>query len=270
MKTFSLFFLISFSGCLDAEFLPADSDAALYRGADAGTEPDIQADTGTPGIDAGAPDIQADIGTAPDVQTTPDAQPDAETAVPDAQPDLGPPDTGPDTGPHLPQPTLNQVVFTEIMYDSKAALAPAGLTPDDVGEWVELFNASTESFDLFGCNLSDSKNTDTITTHLVLAPGALVTLSRSAPGFIADFVYANVKFSDTGDIARLSCGTAVIDAVNFTTGFVLSQGYSLSLDPGHILQNDDPASWCAPTKVYNITSRGSDFGTPGVKNDPCP
>lgn len=180
-------------------------------------------------------------------------------------------DQGFDLPPAYIQPNEGQVIFTELMVDSAAAIPPPGLTSDDVGEWVELYNTSDETFDLRGCNLSDSKNTDVITTSVIVAPGELVALSRSAPGFSPDFIYAAVKFSDTGDLVKLTCGVTTIDIVNFN-GFVLLQGHTLNLNPNNFnnVENDLDTNWCLAKTVYNVTSKGVDYGTPRLMNTTCP
>jgi hypothetical protein len=168
------------------------------------------------------------------------------------------------SGGTAPTPSVaGQLIFTEIMADSAAAIATAPLTSDDVGEWVELQNRSSGPLDLFGCALFDSSNTDVINAHLVVMPGDLVVLARSTPGFSADYTYSNVKFADAGDVARLSCGLVNVDVVDFRpgNGFTLMQGYSLSRDAAGV--------WCSPTHVYNTTSKGVDHGTPGQPNDSC-
>jgi hypothetical protein len=166
------------------------------------------------------------------------------------------------SGGAAPTPSaIGQVLIVEIMFDSAAALPPVGGTSDDVGEWVELENQTDTEFDLYGCSLLDMSHVDPITAHVILPPRGLVTLSRSAPGFLADYVYSTVKFSDGGDIARFTCGALVVDVVDFRAGFTLMQSYSLS--------RDSSGAWCAPTHIYNVTTKGVDHGTPGALNDPC-
>jgi len=134
------------------------------------------------------------------------------------------------------------------------------------------------TYDLFGCQLYDSANTDTITRHVILRPGYIITLARSIDptlGFIPTDTYPTVKFSNTGDLAGLRCGGTPIDVVDFTT-WPVPKGRSLSLSPQHddAAANDVAANWCQGSTVYNtIVDDGgveTDYGSPGVANPACP
>jgi hypothetical protein len=192
------------------------------------------------------------------------------------------PDAGYD-GPIAPTPDMaGQLVITEIMADTNAA-------PDESGEWFEVYNPSaSDTFDVFGCFLSDSGNTDQVTKHLLIGPGDFLTFARfgtaAAGGFMPSFDYhttidpitglldptKDVKFSNGGDLARNTCGASVvIDVVVFA---VVPNGRSLNLDPSHFsaTDNDLPENWCpSPATAYHTTTV-SDYGTPGTTNPPCP
>lgn len=153
-----------------------------------------------------------------------------------------------------------QVLVTEIMADPT-------VVSDPNGEWIELHNPSaTTSYGLAGCVLGDEdSDSHTITTALELAPGAYVTLSRSAsPGFEPDYVYGGVVLANGEDEVVLSCGGVQIDAIAWET--TMPVGRTLGLDPGAIDQGTSgPDDWCAGTSSYN-----GDRGTPGTANPPCP
>ena len=192
-----------------------------------------------------------------------------------------PPDAGYD-GPIAPMPDMpGQLVITEIMADTNAVA-------DESGEWFEVYNATlSDTFDVYGCLLSDSGNTNQITTHLLIGPGEYLTFARFATaavgGFTPSFDYhttldmngaidmtKDVKFSNGGDLARIACGAnVVIDVAVFA---VVPNGRSLSLDPSHFsaAENDLPENWCpSPAPAYHTVS-ASDYGTPGKPNPPCP
>jgi hypothetical protein len=69
----------------------------------------------------------------------------------------------------------------------------------------------------------------------------------------------------TGDALSLTCGGVLIDRVSYVNPM---SGRSFSLDPGHLTasENDVVANWCLGVGVY----RGSDQGSPGTTNPPCP
>jgi hypothetical protein len=175
-----------------------------------------------------------------------------------------------DASPAL-APKVGDVIISEIMLDT------AGAASDDVGEWFELYNTSPDrTFDLGGCAIQDTSNAEFIVGHLEIHPHQYLTLARSAPGFTANYTYQSVKFADEGDLLRLSCGvpTVLVDIVDFgpASGFTRMQGKSLNLDPDHYssVDNDLSSSWCLAVTPYEITTKGTDYGTPGVANGQCP
>jgi len=176
-----------------------------------------------------------------------------------------------------------QLVITEIMADTNDV-------PDDSGEWFELYNPSTtDTYDLFGCDLSDSGNHDTVAAHVIVAPMASVTMARfgtTAGGFPPTYDYhttlktdgsgvldmtADVKFSNGGDSVHLACGLAPIDSVDFHnwlgTNMMVPNGKTYSLDRAHYsaTENDIEGNWCFGTTVYHSTDRG----TPNQQNPSC-
>ena len=157
-------------------------------------------------------------------------------------------------------------------------MVDTGAVTDDLGEWLEVYNPSgTKTYDLFGCTIADISHVDTITRHLMVAPGAFITMARFADisgGFVPDFSYPTVKFGNapTGDAATLRCGSTIVDRVDFQIGFTITKGRSLSLSPMHYnaSDNDLPINWCAATTAYHTVGGTTDFGSPGVSNPPCP
>jgi hypothetical protein len=177
-----------------------------------------------------------------------------------------------DAGSGTMPSVAGQLVFTEIMVDTTVA-------KDEVGEWVEIYNPSLlVTYDLFGCELYDSANTDMITRHVILRPGYFITLARSLDptlGFVPTDTYSTVKFSNTGDLAGLRCAGTPIDVVDFTT-WTVPKGSSFSLNPLHYdaTANDVSANWCEGSTVYNTSVEAGvtqiDYGSPGVTNPACP
>ncbi len=176
-----------------------------------------------------------------------------------------------------------QLIITEIMADSNDV-------PDESGEWFELYNPSTTvTYDLFGCDLSDSGNHDTVANHVLVPPMSYVTMARfgtTAGGFPPSYNYhttlktdgsgmidpnADVKFSNNGDSVHVACGLAMIDGVDFHTWLgtnaMVPNGRSYSLDPAHYsdTENNIEGNWCVGTNVYH----NSDRGTPNQANQPC-
>ena len=201
--------------------------------------------------------------------------------------------TGGNGGVYPPPTMAGQVVITEIMADSAGP-------PDDMGEWFELYNPTNQTFDLKGCALFDTAatNTDEVLTHVIIAPGAYVTMARFGDvsgGFSPTYNYhttllpggglnpnADVKFSNMGDRVGITCGVTPIDVVNFSTADWLllttqaptpqvPHGRTYSLDPTRLnaVDNDNPQNWCTGGPAVYPLPAGPDHGTPGIANPPC-
>lgn len=159
------------------------------------------------------------------------------------------------------------LVVTEIMAN------PAAVS-DQLGEWFEIYNTSTDAFDLEGLKISDAgidavELVDSLIIpsgdRLVFGPNA----TRAANGDIPvnqAYAYASLALANAVDELILSTDI-VIDAVTFN-GSSVAAGSSLSLSPGSTsaTANDSASNWCAANSVLASTDRG----TPGTANDACP
>lgn len=158
--------------------------------------------------------------------------------------------------------TAGEVVVNEIMPN------PATVADSSGGEWFELYNAGTDTFDLEGCEIYDA-NTDShsISSELLIAPGDFITLANGAsPGFTPDYSYTSGDFTldNTSDSIILACGGTDIDSVStYDSTFSYSGGTSAELARTTLddTSNDTGSNWCAGTDSYN-----GDLGTPGAAN----
>ncbi|MCB9521549.1 MAG: lamin tail domain-containing protein [Myxococcales bacterium] len=166
-----------------------------------------------------------------------------------------------------PAIVLGELVITELMVN------PAGT---DAGyEWFEVYNASARALNLNGVTVSDD-GTD------AFAIGADVIVASHAHAVIGASVIAapNVAFewnaagtfdlANTADELVIRLGSIELDRVDYDTagGWAIPNGASLSLDPPLTTSsdNDDPASYCTGTGVYDgLGNRG----TPGEPNLSC-
>jgi hypothetical protein len=160
-------------------------------------------------------------------------------------------------------PMAGEVVITEVMPNPTTV-------GDATGEWFEVQNRGSATVDLEGCTVEDNQMPPavfTITSDVILAPGARATFASSAaPGFTPDYVYASWPLANTGDRIRILCGTTIVDDVTYTASFPFAAGTAMQLDPTRIASgmNDLPGDWCAATASYN-----GDLGTPGGANRSC-
>ncbi len=207
-----------------------------------------------------------------------------DTAIADAADTTGTQDTGEDAqtldikvdaGCGALPATLatGSLVVNELMIKPKAVT-------DALGEWVELYNASSTTIPLTGLYLStaDGLSHTVFACGLQVAPGGLVTLCRNADSKTNGGVKCDYEYGDDIKLANVSGGLALHNAVSFGStlqdtmswdaSLLPVDGKSWSLDPGHAnaTDNDNSDFWCNGTTAYGA----GDFGTPGAQNADCP
>jgi hypothetical protein len=147
------------------------------------------------------------------------------------------------------------------------------------GEWFEIANASGDSVDLDGLQLTDDgTNAHTVSGSVVLAPGAYAVFISSADtalngGVTATYAYGTSGFAlgNSSDAINLANSLGQLERVAWDNGatFPDSEGYSMTLNPAatDTVSNDTGSNWCNATSLFDATT-GS-YGTPGAANDTC-
>ena len=167
--------------------------------------------------------------------------------------------------------SAGDIVVTEFMADSDAV-------SDTVGEWLEIYNATTSAIDLNGWTIKDDgSNTYTFSVSVVVPAQSYFVLGRGAAdtasngGVELDFSYGDGVFTlgnSDDEIVVLSPDSTEIDRVNYGVGGFPDggPGYSISLDISALSgDNNDPTNWCLGATTYGA----GDYGTPGVANPSC-
>jgi hypothetical protein len=154
------------------------------------------------------------------------------------------------------------IVISEVMRNPQAVT-------DTAGEWIELFNASTQPFDLVGCTLARDEQSFTFPESVVVPGGGYLAVSNGeSPGFKPGALYRGLTLPNSGALAlELRCGPQLLDALKLPEEVAATKaGASLSLSPARLdpTDNDDPQSWCAGSDDFN-----GDQGTPGEPNPSC-
>lgn len=157
------------------------------------------------------------------------------------------------------------VIFTEVMAN------PEGVS-DAEGEWIELYNPSTEDIDVSAWTVTDASGESiTLTDNTIAAKGYLVLGNNNANssngGVSVDIVY-DAGFTlgnDQETLILANADGAEVDSISYTSA---PKGASLSLDPSRydVNENDRSDSFCA-TRFSELDS--GDFATPGRLNDVC-
>jgi hypothetical protein len=151
---------------------------------------------------------------------------------------------------------------------------------DDGLEWVELFNTSSLSVDLYGFTLKDDgDDSHKITQHVLIAAGSYLIVGQSADfptngGAPVGYEYGMNDFllSNSADEVVIQGPDGVeVDRVNYDEdgGFPGMSGFALSLDPSSFSQwaNDSAEAWCDSPAPY-FGSNG-DHGSPLELNPGC-
>jgi DNA/RNA endonuclease G (NUC1) len=157
---------------------------------------------------------------------------------------------------------------------------PGGSVQDNVGEYVELFNAGRFPVNLNGFVVNDNANVpDTVNIDLVVAGGGYVVLGRSADtslngGITVHYAYTrrigtsatSLTLSNSGtDYFRLRAPSGVtVDSAGYTTaGTVAVSGVARELkNPSLDNTSVDGSNWAAAVSDYAASNKG----TPGTAN----
>ncbi|MBU1937975.1 lamin tail domain-containing protein [bacterium] len=176
---------------------------------------------------------------------------------------------------------LGDVIITEFMPNPDAVY-------DNVGEWFEIYNATTglAPINLNGWIIKDNYGSDTIEGDHWLNSGDYFvfcvneTLATNG-GVPADFQYKlNVYPSDWGlalgnsgdELVLVDAAGQIQDSVVYTSSWVYAAGGSAQLMPEYYdaTANDNSGSWCVALKTW--PGSAGDAGTPGFLTDceePC-
>jgi hypothetical protein len=167
-------------------------------------------------------------------------------------------------------PVAGELFISEFMKDPYAM-------GDSDGEWFEIYNAGSSSFELEGLIVYDNGGEDwLIDESLELDAGGWAVMARSAVATTTtDLVWSGFQLVNTDDeIVLATYGT------DGTDGDIIHEvayddvdwpdvaGASISLDPSAFDTTSaaDPANWCAGQAAFD----SGDLGTPGAANEDCP
>ena len=152
--------------------------------------------------------------------------------------------------------TVSDLLITEVMVN------PLSVS-DARGEWLELFNPTSESVDLRGITLTDSTNaghTISSINSLLINPGDYFVLARNTNstingGFMPEYAYGSeFSLSNGGDEIIFASGNDELLRLDYGSGFA-SAGFSMELI-SDIMRLDN---YAASTRQYGL----GDWGTPG-------
>lgn len=135
-------------------------------------------------------------------------------------------------------------------------------------EYIELYNASTSTFDLDGWVFSDPSSSATLPSH-VLLPGEVVAIADD--DYVLDFsIFPNVIFvtslpslnNSSDDLYLEDDAGTMVDSVNYTDDWYQD---GVKDDGGYSLELINPELPCSGAANW-IASNSPDGGTPGTQN----
>jgi len=130
---------------------------------------------------------------------------------------------------------VDYVVFSEVFYDTPG--------DDDIEEWIELYNPTSDLVDLSGVTIEDNTNSYPIPEGTLIAAGEFLVIARDETGFnnlygfSPDLNDLTLGLNNGGDVLRLKTGEEEIDMVAWED-FVL--GWSLEASQGESIQRYPP------------------------------
>ncbi len=165
-----------------------------------------------------------------------------------------------------------QLVITEIMNNPS-------VISDTFGEWFEVYNPTSLTFDLNGLSIQDAGSDNvTVEGSLLIGPHEYLVFGNNSDtgtnsGVVLDYAYAPDAFylGNSDDEIHLYSGDTLIDAVEYDNGATFPDpiGHSMYLDALKIGDdNNDGTNWCQD--LENPYGVGDNYGTPGVVNPRCP
>lgn len=159
-------------------------------------------------------------------------------------------------------PAYRDVVINEIMADPLPVVALPEL------EFVEIFNAGTEFFDLSGAQLSDAAGTAIVSGSSSIAPGEYVILCKESDTASFSSYGKTVGMSsfpnlnnDRDDLTLTISGT-VVDVLSYTDAWYNDESKS---DGGYTLEQRNPSTPCNGIGNW-AASDDLSGGTPGALN----
>jgi len=161
------------------------------------------------------------------------------------------------------------IIITEVMQNPM-------LVTDDMGEWFEIYNATTESIDLNGWMLTDlGSNEHLISESVLIEAGQYAVIGNNSDmstngGLSIVYSFGNdYNLANGDDEIILSFNGTIIDEVSYDGGplFPDLNGISMALNPQFLTAqaNDQGENWCPSTEPYG----DGDLGTPGSENSAC-
>ncbi|MEE2788409.1 MAG: lamin tail domain-containing protein [Myxococcota bacterium] len=171
------------------------------------------------------------------------------------------------------EPVVGDLVISEIMANPNAV-------SDADGEWFEIHNTTTDPLLLSKCTVADDafdvRGLAVPETGAYIEANGYLVFARSVNpeenGGIMDARPFGFGLRNGGDVLVIRCAAVEFDRVDYGAADFRgdAKGVALQLSPERLssAENDAADAWCSADAIY--PEGGTERGTPGAANTPCP
>ena len=173
-----------------------------------------------------------------------------------------------DSGAHFEDTTCTFDTLENSLIISEVHFLPTGGQTNPDHEFIEFYNASTDSINLFNWKFSSEGGVNFTFPNYILGPDSYVLLARNSDTFPGSFDYGDVMLNNDGERLTLTdSNLQIVDDVIYSDGFqgLMDQWPQAADAEGSTLEliapqfdNSLPQSWQASYVVPG--------GTPGYQN----
>ncbi|MCB9519693.1 MAG: hypothetical protein H6699_02300 [Myxococcales bacterium] len=174
--------------------------------------------------------------------------------------------------PGMPNSLCASPVAVDDLFVTELMLQGARVVGSD--QWIELWNQSSNSIDLYGLRVTTSTSLWVVDHSVIVAAGEYAVIGvDSFSGGGADVWHAGaLPLDPVGDVLTISLGPTVLDTLDFSAGsstwpYAPGVAMQLSATVDTAAANDSASTWCPATATYTTTPQN--LGTPGAANFVC-
>ncbi len=164
------------------------------------------------------------------------------------------------------EPAAGELIISEIMANPEAL-------GDSEGEYIEIYNASSDAININGLIVRDGSSDFTVSQDVIIQSHDYATIAKTdAVTFVPDYVSSSLGLTNSGEALALffviNTVETELSSLNFSNADfpTVQSGASMELSTNHLNAADAASgvNWC--TAVSEM-SAGGDLGTPGAAND---
>ena len=143
---------------------------------------------------------------------------------------------------------------------------PAASATHAEGEWIELYNPSSQWLNLSGWKIRNLLGQQMTLCSFLVPPAGYAVVGASSDagrngGYEPDLVYTDFTMEDTGTLILIAPGGAEVDRIDYGFAWPIESGRSCEkINPGWA--SNLASSWAASNAVFG----NGDKGTPGEEN----